>query len=93
MIPGTLSQPSISDHGKTQQLVLQLLEDRREHTIEELIELAPEISWAQFFSAMDSLSRCGSVELRRQGFTYWLRKAEPDMEGAGNTNAAAHPHH
>jgi hypothetical protein len=29
------------------------------------------------FVAMDSLSRSEVIELRRHGFTYWLRTAEP----------------
>ena len=57
--------------------VLDLLRDGRPHTVEELLEKAPEFSWAQLFVAMDSLSRSGVIELRRHGFTYWLKKAEP----------------
>ena len=45
-------------------------------TVEEVMEEAPEFSWAQLFVAMDSLSRSGMVELRRDGFMYWLRKTE-----------------
>ena len=56
--------------------VLDLLRDGRPHTLEELLEKAPEFSWSQLFVAMDSLSRSEVIELRRQGFTYWLRKAE-----------------
>jgi hypothetical protein len=56
--------------------ILDLLRDGRPHTIEELLEKAPEFSWSQFFVAMDSLSRSAVIELRRHGFTYWLRKAE-----------------
>jgi len=93
MIAATSNHASASDHGKTQQLLLQLLEDRQEHSIEELSETASGISWAQLFSAMDSLSRCGSIELRRQGFTYWLRKAQPRVEGGGSADAAANSHH
>ena len=55
--------------------VLDLLRDGRPHTLEELLEMAPEFSWAQLFVAMDSLSRRAVIELRRHGFTYWLRKA------------------
>ena len=86
-------QNRISGLPEPQELVLHRLEDGREHTVEELIELTPGMSWAQLFIAMDNLSRCGSVELRRRGFTYWLRKAEPPVEGAERTDAAAHPHH
>ena len=54
--------------------VLDLLRDGRPHTIEELLDKAPEFSWAQLFVAIDSLSRSEVIELRRHGFTYWLRK-------------------
>ena len=55
--------------------LLHLLQDGRSHTLEELLEEAPEFSWAELFVAMDSLSRSEVIELHRQGFTYWLRKA------------------
>ena len=57
--------------------LLDLLRDGRSYTVEEVLEEAPELSWAQLFIAMDKLSRSGMVELRREGFTYRLRKAEP----------------
>jgi hypothetical protein len=56
--------------------LLDLLRDRELYTVEEVMEEAPEFSWAQLFVAMDSLSRRGMVELRREGFVYWLRKTE-----------------
>ena len=58
--------------------VLDLLRDGRPHTLEELLEKAPEFSWAQFFVAMDSLSCSEVIDLCRHGFTYWLRKASPE---------------
>jgi hypothetical protein len=57
--------------------LLNLLRDGGAHTVEELLNEAPEFSWAQLFVAMDSLSRRGMIELRRAGFTYWLKKAGP----------------
>lgn len=75
--------PSASAQHDSQRLttpelhVLDLLRDGRPHTIEELLEKAPEFSWAQLFVAMDSLSRSKLIELRRHGFTYWLRNASP----------------
>lgn len=54
--------------------LLHLLQDGRSHTLEELLEEAPHFSWAELFVAMDSLSRSEVIELRRRGFTYWLRK-------------------
>lgn len=57
--------------------LLDLLRDGRTRAVEELLEEATEFSWAQLFVVMDSLSRGGMIELRRDGFTYWLRKAGP----------------
>jgi hypothetical protein len=54
------------------------------HTVEELLEETTEFSWAQLFAVVDSLSRSGKIELRRDGFTYWLRKAGP--LGAANVS-------
>ena len=56
--------------------LLDLLRDGESYTVEQVMEEAPEFSWAQLFVAMDSLSRSGMVELRRDGFMYWLRKTE-----------------
>jgi len=55
-------------------VVLDLLQDDRPFTVEELLLQVPELSWAQLFLAMDILSRRGDVELRRQGFTYTLKR-------------------
>ena len=57
--------------------LLDLLRDGEPYTVEEVLEEAPEFTWVQLFVAMDSLSRSGMLELRREGFMYWLRKAEP----------------
>ena len=56
--------------------LLDLLREGEPYTVEEVLEEAPEFTWVQLFVAMDSLSRNGMVELRREGFIYWLRKAE-----------------
>ena len=77
MIRSTSAENSTHQLGTPESHVLDLLRDGRFHTIEELLEEAPEFSWAELFVAMDSLSRNEVIELRRQGFTYWLRKASP----------------
>ena len=56
--------------------LLDLLRDGEFYTLEAVLEEAREFSWAQLFVAMDSLSRSGVLELRREGFTYRLRKTE-----------------
>lgn len=55
--------------------LLDLLRDGGAHTVEELLDEAPEFSWSQLFVAVDSLSCSGMIELRRNGFAYWLKKA------------------
>ena len=67
--------------------LLHLLQDGRSHTLEELLEEAPEFSWAQLFIAMDHLSRSGMIEICRHGFSYWLRKIESWSVANGS-----HPH-
>ena len=56
--------------------ILEVLRNGENYTVEEILEQTPEISWAQLFLAMDSLSRCGKVELHREGFLYTITKAK-----------------
>lgn len=67
--------------------LLQLLQDGKSHTLEELLEEAPDFSWAQLFIAMDHLSRSGMIEICRHGFGYWLRKLE-----SWSVVDVSHPH-
>ena len=62
-------------------LVLDRLQDDHPFTVEELLLQVPEFSWAQLFLAMDILSRRGDVELRRQGFTYTLKRVRTASRG------------
>ena len=87
MTQSASAESSIHRPGNPESYLLDLLRDGRFHSIEELLEEVPEFSWAQLFIVMDSLNRSGMVELRRKGFTYWLRKAEPRR--AANVS---HPH-
>jgi len=74
--------PSASSQSNTHRLrtpeshLLDLLRDGKPYTVEKVLEEAPDFTWGQLFVAMDSLSRSGMVELRREGFIYWLRKAD-----------------
>jgi len=81
------AENSIHRLGNPESHLLDLLRDGRFHSIEKLLEDWPEFSWSQLFIVMSRLSRRGMVELRRKGFTYWLRKAEPRR--AANVS---HPH-
>ncbi len=78
------SQHSPHRHRTAELYLLDLLGDGRAHTVEELLEEATEFSWAELFVVMDSLSRSVRIELRRDGFTYRLRKAGPI--GAANVS-------
>jgi len=76
MIPSAPSQNVTHLLSTPESRLLDLLRDGESYTVEQVMEEAPEFSWAQLFVAMDSLSRSGMVELRREGFRYWLRKTE-----------------
>ena len=53
-------------------LVVALLQDIQNSTLEEVVALLPELSWNEVFHAIDSLSRRGGIVLRRRGFSYDL---------------------
>lgn len=76
-VPSPNNSPNNSHRLSTpESRLLDLLRDGEPYTVEQVLEKAPEFTWVQLFVAMDSLSRTGMVELRREGFMYWLRKAE-----------------
>ena len=76
MTPAARSQNIAHQLSSPESRLLDLLRDEESYTVEEVMGVAPEFSWTQLFMAMDSLSRRGMVELRREGFVYWLRKTE-----------------
>ena len=76
MTPSVPSQNNSHRLSTPESRLLDLLRDGEPYTVEQVLEEAPEFAWVQLFVAMDSLSRSGMVELRREGFIYWLRKAE-----------------
>ncbi len=53
-------------------LVLHVLRTGESLTIEQVINLLPELTWNEVFGAVDRLSRSGTITLRRRGFTYKL---------------------
>ena len=77
MTPSAPSQNITHRLSTPESRLLDLLRDGESYTVEEVMAEAPEFCWAQLFVAMDSLSRSGMVELRREGFMYWLRRTEP----------------
>jgi hypothetical protein len=76
-----MSSAGTSDQVLPEQAILDRLRDDQRFTVEEIIRQVPELSWAQLFLAVDVLSRRGDVELRRQGFTYTLRKVKASVSG------------
>lgn len=68
--------PSHSLPSSTQDaLVLHVLRTGESLTIEQVINLLPELTWNEVFHAVDRLSRQRLVILRRHGFTYELAPA------------------
>jgi hypothetical protein len=78
------------DRVLPEQLILERLREDRRITVEEVGALVPELSWAQLFLAIDRLSRRGSVELRRQGFTYTVRRVMRFVKGSDGVDDVAH---
>jgi hypothetical protein len=76
MTPSVPSQNNPHRLSTPESRLLDLLRDGKPYTVEKVLEEAPDFTWGQLFVAMDSLSRSGMVELRREGFIYWLRKAD-----------------
>ena len=81
------------DRFCSEERILNLLSDGLTHSLEEVIQALPEMSWAQLFTAMDALSRRGDVELRRRRFTYTLRGATLSVDRSGGADAAPSPDH
>lgn len=71
-----------SDLSHSETLVLNLLQANPDSTFsfEELVRCLPELHWSAVFSAVDQLSRCGAIEMRRKGFDYVLRSAGSTSE-------------
>jgi hypothetical protein len=51
-------------------LILSLLDSVETVTMEQAVELLPELSWVDVFRAVDALIRRGTIVLRRRGFNY-----------------------
>lgn len=81
MITSSKAACDQAGHVLPEDLVLNQLQDDRRCTVDEILLQLPELSWAQLFLAMDILSRRGDVELRRQGFTYTLKRVRVAIHG------------
>jgi len=71
-----------ADLLEPERLLLEHLRDGQRFTVEDILARIPQLSWAQIFFAMDMLSRRGDLELRRQGFSYTVRRVNPFPNGA-----------
>ena len=66
-----------------ERLILDTLASRQAVTMEGLVGLLPELGWNGIFQAVDSMSRCGHIALRRQGFDYELAMPAVASQSAG----------
>jgi hypothetical protein len=69
-------------------LILSLLDSVEILTMEQAVELLPELSWVDVFRAIDALSRCGTIILRRRGFDYEVAR-RPRIEASLTSQSAA----
>ena len=76
-------------YAKQESAIMDLLSSSGKLTVEEIVELIPDLSWSQLFLAMDVLSRTGDVILWREGFTYTLEAANPVLETESHGTTAA----
>ncbi len=51
-------------------IILDLLRLRRSLRLEQVVAMAPELTWNQIFTTVDQLSRRGEIILLRRGFEY-----------------------
>jgi hypothetical protein len=79
-----------SDDEKTgpsmEEWVLEILRQRRLHTLDQLGLLLPAANWAQLFLAVDRLSRSGAITLRKNGqgeYLLSLKRRQPDAAQRG----------
>ena len=85
----SISSTDTCERWLPDQLILDRLGEDR-YTVEEILDHVPELSWAQLFLAIDSLSRRGDVELRRQEFTYTVRRMTSSINEMGGADGEAH---
>lgn len=61
----------------TESQILTIVQERGAISLEELLACLPEITWSQVFTSVDTLSRRGTICLRRRNFEYELRPVSP----------------
>ena len=71
-------------NGYTERLILDALTTQQAVTMEGLARLLPELGWNGIFQAVDSLSRCGHIALRRRGFDCELAMPAIASQSAGS---------
>ena len=54
--------------------ILELVHLRKSLTLEQVVNLLPELSWNQVFKTIDELSRHGKIILLRRGFDYEIER-------------------
>lgn len=69
-------------HSDPEVLILRLLSSIETLSLEQAVELLPELSWSDVFRAVDALSRRGTIILRCRGFNYEVTRlsaVEPSL--------------
>lgn len=72
---GTVLEAPIPVQPSTDGLKTRILEQLNEEAViglDSLIQMLPEYSWNQIFSAVDQLARVGKIVLRRHRYDYTL---------------------
>ena len=60
-----------TNHTPAETLILHVLKSGSGAlTMEDILERLPVLTWNQVFRAVDAMSRCGEVALRKRGFQY-----------------------
>ncbi len=72
---GTVLEAPIPVQLSTDGLKMRILEQVNEESViglDSLVQMLPEYSWNQIFSAVDQLARAGTIVLRRHRYDYTL---------------------
>lgn len=59
-------------HPSKERLILRTVEDSPWISLEDLARRCPQLTWNEVFSAVDAMSRRGTISLSRRGFQYFV---------------------
>ena len=72
--PGGSAMVNQSAMLSSESRILELVHLRKSLTLEQVVNLLPELSWNQVFKTIDELSRHGKIILLRRGFDYEIER-------------------